>query len=115
MSLIPVANKEIGIKTKALEKDLHVINQLIEEAATINDQIIEELVKENRIAYQYCSNQGLIEEKSNINGSINNIAGIINDAGNVLGMMPHPERAIGTKLGGNDGIDFFKNFFEKLG
>ena len=43
MSLIPVANKEIGIKTKALEKDLHVINQLIEEAATINDQIIEEL------------------------------------------------------------------------
>ena len=41
MSLIPVSNKEIGIKTKALEKDLHVINQLIEEAATINDQIIE--------------------------------------------------------------------------
>ena len=79
------------------------------------DQIIEELVKENRIAYQYCSNQGLIEEKSNINGSINNIAGIINDAGNVLGMMPHPERAIGAKLGGNDGIDFFKNFFERLG
>jgi phosphoribosylformylglycinamidine synthase I len=80
-----------------------------------DDQIIEELVKENRIAYQYCSNQGLIEEKSNINGSINNIAGIINDAGNVLGMMPHPERAIGAKLGGNDGIDFFKNFFERLG
>ena len=43
MSLIPVSNKEIGIKTKALEKDLHVINQLIEEAATINDKIIEEL------------------------------------------------------------------------
>ena len=43
MSLIPVSNKEIGIKTKALEKDLHVIKQLIEEAATINDQIIEEL------------------------------------------------------------------------
>ena len=35
--------------------------------------------------------------------------------GNVLGMMPHPERAIDVKLGGNDGIDFFKNFFEKLG
>jgi len=80
-----------------------------------SDNIIEKLVKENRIAYQYCSNQGLIEEKSNINGSINNIAGIINDMGNVLGMMPHPERAIDAKLGGNDGIDFFKNFFEKLG
>jgi|TARA_B110000444_G_scaffold116031_1_gene109283 phosphoribosylformylglycinamidine synthase I len=79
------------------------------------DNIIEKLVKENRITHQYCSNQGLIEEKSNINGSINNIAGIINDMGNVLGMMPHPERAIDAKLGGNDGIDFFKNFFETLG
>ena len=80
-----------------------------------SDNIIEKLVKENRITHQYCSNRGIIEEKSNINGSINNIAGIINDMGNVLGMMPHPERAIDAKLGGNDGIDFFKNFFETLG
>ena len=43
MSLIPVSNKEIGIKTKALDKDLQVINQLSEEAALVNDQIIEEL------------------------------------------------------------------------
>ena len=45
MSLIPVSNKEIGIKTKALEKDLHTINQLVEDATEINDEIIEELKK----------------------------------------------------------------------
>ena len=56
-----------------------------------------------------------VEENYNINGSVHNIAGIINKMGNVLGMMPHPERAIDAKLGGNDGINFFKNFFEKLG
>lgn len=80
-----------------------------------SEPIIEELVKENRITYQYCSDKGLIEENYNINGSMHNIAGIINKMGNVLGMMPHPERAIDAKLGGNDGINFFKNFFEKLG
>jgi len=80
-----------------------------------NNKIIENLVKDNRIAYQYCSDEGVIDDKSNINGSVNNIAGIINDQGNVLGMMPHPERALEKKLGGKDGINFFKSFFEKLG
>jgi phosphoribosylformylglycinamidine synthase len=80
-----------------------------------NNKIIENLVKDNRIAYQYCSDEGVIDDKANINGSVNNIAGILNDQGNVLGMMPHPERALEKKLGGKDGINFFKNFFEKLG
>ena len=80
-----------------------------------NNDVIEKLTKDNRIAYQYCSNSGMIDEDNNINGSINNIAGIFNDNGNVLGMMPHPERAIHKSLGGEDGIDFFKTFFEKIG
>ena len=80
-----------------------------------NKDVIEKLNKDNRIAYQYCSDIGTISEENNINGSINNIAGIFNDKGNVLGMMPHPERAIDVSLGGEDGIIFFKTFFEKLG
>ncbi len=80
-----------------------------------NDTVIEKLIKENRIAYQYCSETGIIDDENNINGSINNIAGIFNDKGNVLGMMPHPERAIHNTLGGEDGINFFKTFFEKIG
>jgi phosphoribosylformylglycinamidine synthase len=80
-----------------------------------DNTIIERLIKDNRITYQYCSKDGFINNNSNINGSINNIAGIINKNGNVLGMMPHPERAIDKKLGGDDGITFFRNFFEQLG
>ena len=80
-----------------------------------DDNTIERLIKDNRIVYQYCTSAGVIEKSSNINGSTNNIAGIISAKENVLGMMPHPERAIGTKLGGKDGVNFFKNVFEKLG
>ena len=80
-----------------------------------NKDVIEKLNKDNRIAYQYCSDIGAINEENNINGSIYNIAGIFKDKGNVLGMMPHPERAIDKSLGGEDGINFFKKFFEKLG
>ena len=73
------------------------------------------IVKNNRIIFQYCSNDGKIDEKANINGSVNNIAGITNDNGNVLGMMPHPERAIDNRLGGSDGINFFENILNVIG
>ena len=79
------------------------------------DTDIEKLIKDNRIIFQYCSNKGNIDLDSNINGSLNNIAGIENENGNVLGMMPHPERAIGKELGGDNGINFFKNIFDKHG
>jgi len=80
-----------------------------------DDDVVEILNKDNRIAYQYCSSTGKVNGDYNINGSIDNIAGIFNDKGNVLGVMPHPERAIDSNLGGDDGINFFKTFFEKLG
>ena len=76
---------------------------------------LEKLTKDNRIIFQYCSNKGSIDLDSNINGSLNNIAGITNENGNVLGMMPHPERAINEQLGGSDGISFFENIFDKVG
>ena len=80
-----------------------------------NKDDLEILVKNNRIIFQYCSNDGKIDEKANINGSVNNIAGITNDNGNVLGMMPHPERAIDNRLGGSDGINFFENILNVIG
>ncbi|MBX3119967.1 MAG: phosphoribosylformylglycinamidine synthase I [Fimbriimonadaceae bacterium] len=58
---------------------------------------------ENRIAFQYCSAAGDIAPESNPNGSAWNIAGILNRSGNVLGMMPHPERATKGILGSEDG------------
>jgi phosphoribosylformylglycinamidine synthase len=52
--------------------------------------------------------------RDNPNGSRNNIAGIINKKGNVLGMMPHPERAMADMLGGRDGIRLFKSIMDSM-
>ncbi len=70
---------------------------------------IEVLEHTNRIAFRYCEENGDITPKANPNGSINNIAGIINDRGNVLGMMPHPERYSDVVVGADDGLAVFKS------
>ena len=62
------------------------------------------LENENRIAFRYSK-----DKKGNPNGSTNRIAGILNKEKNVLGMMPHPERAVESILGSDDGIDIFKS------
>lgn len=62
-----------------------------------------------RVAFRYCSVQGEISKEANPNGSANNIAGILNDKGNVLGMMPHPERAAEPALGSADGALIFQS------
>ncbi len=57
----------------------------------------------NQVVFRYCSTKGDIAPKANPNGSIDNIAGIINQSGNVLGMMPHPERNAEQIMGNSDG------------
>jgi phosphoribosylformylglycinamidine synthase len=56
------------------------------------------------VVFRYCDAAGQATAAANPNGSANNIAGIINERGNVLGMMPHPERACEALLGGEDGL-----------
>ena len=68
----------------------------------------------NLIAVSYCNNKGEINEKTNPNGAIKNIAGIFNKEKNILGMMPHPERMIDKYLSGDDGSIFFKNLLNNL-
>ncbi|MCX7800761.1 MAG: phosphoribosylformylglycinamidine synthase subunit PurQ [Fimbriimonadales bacterium] len=58
---------------------------------------------EGRVAFVYVDEQGRATPEANPNGSVDNIAGILNETGNVLGMMPHPERATNPLLGGTDG------------
>ncbi len=57
----------------------------------------------NRVVFRYCTSEGDVTPEANPNGSLDNIAGIANEAGNVLGMMPHPERSAETLLGNEDG------------
>jgi phosphoribosylformylglycinamidine synthase len=68
----------------------------------------------NIITFQYCDKNGNITEESNPNGSILNIAGITNKKGNVLGMMPHPERASEALLGNEDGKRLFESVIRSL-
>ncbi|MFL2853755.1 MAG: phosphoribosylformylglycinamidine synthase subunit PurQ [Candidatus Pelagibacter sp.] len=75
---------------------------------------LKSLEDNNQIAAFYCSSNGNIDEKSNPNGAIKNIAGIFNEKKNILGMMPHPERMIDQSLSGEDGSIFFENLLKNL-
>jgi phosphoribosylformylglycinamidine synthase len=75
---------------------------------------ITKLSEKNQIAFKYCNSEGEISTENNPNGSVENIAGIVNEKGNVLGMMPHPERASFQYLGSDDGRIIFENLIEEL-
>ena len=76
------------------------------------------LKKNNQILFQYCNKNGEVNSVSNPNGSVENIAGIMNESGNVFGMMPHPERCSDKILSNDDGLILFdtliKNFIINL-
>ena len=74
-----------------------------------NSNHLEELNKENLIAFKYCDENGNSNEKSNPNGSLKNIAGIFNENKNILGMMPHPERMVDEMISNNDGVNLFSS------
>jgi phosphoribosylformylglycinamidine synthase subunit PurQ / glutaminase len=66
----------------------------------------------NQILFRYCDASGALSEAANPNGSLHHIAGICNRAGNVLGMMPHPERAADPALGNTDGLALFQGLIQ---
>jgi len=79
------------------------------EGRYVNDEkALDELEQNNQIIFRYCDEKGAITPDSNPNGSMRNIAGICNLDGNVMGMMPHPERASEAILGGTDGLNILK-------
>ena len=70
---------------------------------------LDELESSGRVAFRYCTDAGEVTSGANPNGSERGIAGIVNERGNVLGMMPHPERACEPLLGGEDGLLIWKS------
>jgi phosphoribosylformylglycinamidine synthase subunit PurQ / glutaminase len=81
----------------------------------IDRQGLDVLRKKEQIVFSYCSKGGLVDARHNPNGSIHNIAGIINKRGNVLGMMPHPERSMEAILGSEDGRFIFRSIINRTG
>ena len=76
----------------------------------IDEDGLKSLEDNEQIAFRYVHANGEIEDSANPNGSVSSIAGVINKAGNVLGMMPHPERATKELLGGTDGLSILRAF-----
>ena len=74
-----------------------------------DDDTLEEIESDGRVAFRYCDAEGKVNSKSNPNASLGNIAGIYNKEGNVLGLMPHPERASESLLGSTDGLGLFES------
>ena len=79
-----------------------------------DDATLAELQREDRIVFRYCEPSGAVTEAANPNGSRDNIAGICNHSRNVLGLMPHPERACEDLLGSSDGRDIFRSLAATL-
>ncbi len=80
-----------------------------------SEDTISELEGNGRVVFRYSNTAGDVDDSTNVNGSINNIAGIISKEGNVLGMMPHPERAVESLAGSEDGYAMFTSLLTKVG
>ena len=116
-------NKDVNIKvvnneTKFTSK--YSLNQILEINIAhnegnyfTNESHMEELKKENLIAFKYCDEKGDVNELSNPNGALENIAGIFNAKKNILGMMPHPERMVDKMISNTDGINLFSSLINK--
>lgn len=77
-----------------------------------DSDVLAKLEANDQVILRYCDELGNATAEANPNGSLNNIAGIINEQGNVAGMMPHPERAVEQALGSSDGISIFQSLIE---
>ena len=75
---------------------------------------LDELNRQDRVAFRYASPDGGVDAKWNANGSLENIAGVLNEGRNVLGMMPHPDRSSESLLGSADGLKLFRSMAESL-
>ena len=73
---------------------------------------LKELEDNELIPFMYCDNKGIVNENSNPNGSLKNIAGILNNKKNILGMMPHPERMIDSLVSNTDGVNLFSSLLK---
>ena len=107
---IKVMNNNTRFSSKYKKNQILKINIAHNEGNYFTDsKHLDKLNKEDLIAFKYCDEKGNINLESNPNGSLENIAGILNSKKNILGMMPHPERMIDEIISNKDGINLFSS------
>ena len=110
---IKVTNNDTKFTSKYKNEQILNINIAHNEGNYFTDpKHLEELKEERLIAFKYCDVTGNINENSNPNGSLENIAGIFNSKKNILGMMPHPERMVDEVISNKDGINLFTSLLK---
>jgi len=80
-----------------------------------DESTLDALEQNQQVVFRYCDAAGAITDAANCNGAMRNIAGIVNAGRNVLGMMPHPERAVESLLGSTDGLPLFESLLARVG
>ena len=107
---IKVMNNETKFSNKYKKDQVLKINIAHNEGNFFTDKKhLQDLKENNLIAFKYCDEEGNIDDQSNPNGSVENIAGIYNSKKNILGMMPHPERMVDKLISNTDGINLFSS------
>ena len=107
---VKVINNKTRFSNKFRESQILKINIAHNEGNYFTDtNHLDELKKENLIAFKYCDEKGNANTQANPNGSLENIAGIFNLKKNILGMMPHPERMIDEMISNKDGVNLFSS------
>ena len=126
-----VANRDLKFICRPIHVRVESTDSVLTRAASVGDVLriplnsfegnyvapradIDELEAGNRVALRYCDPDGAVESASNPNGSVNSIAAVTNAAGNVAGLMPHPERACEAILGSTDGRVLLGSFVASL-
>ena len=105
---IKVINNQTKFSSKYKSNQILKINIAHNEGNYFtNSKHLDQLKKDNLIAFKYCDENGNVNESSNPNGALENIAGIYNSKKNILGMMPHPERMVDDIISNTDGINLF--------
>ena len=113
---VRVANAETPFSSACKEGDvLQIPIGHMEGNYFCDEATLHQLRREKRIVFQYCDAGGQVTPAANPNGSLDNIAGICNEGGNVVGMMPHPERASEAEMGGTDGFRIFESVLASAG
>ncbi|HWD37737.1 MAG TPA: phosphoribosylformylglycinamidine synthase subunit PurQ [Fimbriimonas sp.] len=98
------AENRQSIWTRGVEKPLRIPVAHGEGRYVVDPETLARLEDEDRVAFRYVDSNGELSDNSNVNGSVSAIAGVLNKNGNVLGLMPHPERAARASLGSADGL-----------
>tara|TARA_B100000989_G_scaffold288038_1_gene258340 strand:- start:211 stop:888 length:678 start_codon:yes stop_codon:yes gene_type:complete len=110
---IKVINNQTRFTTKYKLNQILKINIAHNEGNYFtNSKHLNELKNENLIAFKYCDEKGNINNQSNPNGAMDNIAGIFNSKKNILGMMPHPERMVDKLISNTDGVNLFSSILD---